>query len=305
MRFDSAIICLLFVVSASISAQAKVEGMVKADGSSTVFPLTEAVAEEFGKLHPKVRVVVGSSGTGGGFKKFIMSEIDINNASRVIKSSEAAEAKKKGVHYIELAVAHDGITIVVNKANTWVDKLTVAELKKIWEPGSKVKTWKDVRATWPDRPIKLYGPGTDSGTFDFFTEAINGKAQASRSEFTKSEDDNVLIQGVEGDKDSLGYFGYSYYAANEKKLKAVPVDNGKGAVMPTPDTINNETYAPLSRILYVYVTTKALARPEVKEFMTYYMANAAKFSKDVGYVPLSVDKYKTGQDKLKPSITKK
>lgn len=305
MRLITSLASLLILLTTSIASHAKVEGMVKVDGSSTVFPLTEAVAEEFGKLHPNVRVVVGSSGTGGGFKKFVMSEIDINDASRVIKTSEAADAKKNGVQYIEFAVAHDGITVVVNKENTWVDKLTVAELKKIWEPGSKVKTWKDVRPTWPDRAIKLYGPGTDSGTFDFFTEVINGKAQASRSEFTKSEDDNVLIQGVEGDKDSLGYFGYSYYASNAKKLKAIPVDNGKGAIMPNADTINNESYAPLSRILYIYVSTKALARPEVKEFVSFYIDNAAKFSKDVGYVPLSEDKYKAGQNKLKPSILKK
>ena len=181
-------------------AQAKLEGQIKVDGSSTVFPITEAVAEEFGKSFPGIRVHVGTSGTGGGFKKFALGEIDINDASRTIKDSERDAAKAKGIGYAEVPVAYDGITVVVHKDNNWVDKLTMAELKKIWEPNSKVKTWKDIRATWPDRKILLYGPGTDSGTFDFFTEAVNGKAQVSRSEFTKSEDDNVLVQGVEGAK---------------------------------------------------------------------------------------------------------
>ena len=209
MKYFLALLATSFVFSGS--AHANIEGDVKVDGSSTVFPITEAVAEEFGKKFPKVRVHVGTSGTGGGFKKFSLGEIDINDASRTIKDSELAAAKKKGIKPLEVPVAYDGITVVVNKDNTWVDKITVAELKKIWEPNSKVKTWKDIRASWPDRKVLLYGPGTDSGTFDYFTEAINGKAQVSRSEFTKSEDDNVLVQGVEGGKDSLGYFGFSYY----------------------------------------------------------------------------------------------
>lgn len=277
-----------------ISVQAKpLQGQVKVDGSSTVFPITEAVAEEFGKIHPEVRVTVGMSGTGGGFKKFALGEIDINNASRTIKDTETKAAKDKGIEGLEVPVGYDGITIVVNKENTWVDKLTVTDLKKLWEPNSKVKTWKDLRATWPDRKIKLYGPGTDSGTFDFFTEVINGKAQASRSDFTKSEDDNVLVQGVVGDKDSLGYFGYAYYLANKAKLKEIPIDNGHGAILPTNETIMNHQYAPLSRTIYIYVSKGAAAkRPELKAFVQFYLDSAAHLVKEVGYIPLSADKYK-------------
>lgn len=271
-------------------------GTIKIDGSSTVFPITEAVAEEYGQKSPRIRVVVGTSGTGGGFKKFALGEIDINNASRTIKDSEAKAAKAKGVAYVAVPVAHDGITVVVNKKNTWVDRLTTAELKKIWEPGSKIKTWKDIRASWPDRKILLYGPGTDSGTFDFFTEAINGKSQVSRSDFTKSEDDNVLVQGVEGDKDSLGYFGYAYYVSNKERLKAVPIDNGKGAVHPSEETIHSEKYAPLSRIIYIYVSKKSALRPEVADFVRFYIDQAPELVKQVGYIPLSGEKYKKARE---------
>jgi phosphate transport system substrate-binding protein len=279
-------------------------GKVKIDGSSTVFPITEAAAEQFGKVHPRVRVTVGMSGTGGGFKKFALGEIDINNASRLIKDSEVDAAKKNGVGFVAVPVAHDGITVVVNKANTWVDKLTVAELKKIWEPGSKVVTWQDVRAGWPNRKIKLYGPGTDSGTFDFFTEAINGKAQLSRSEFTKSEDDNVLVQGVEGDKDSLGYFGYAYYTANQTRLKAVSVDAGKGPIAPNDATINDESYAPLSRVVYIYVSTAAAKRPEVQSFVRFYLDSVSGFVKEVGYVALPASKYKTARVEFDKAVAK-
>jgi phosphate transport system substrate-binding protein len=293
---------LLAALIATKSSAAALEGQIKVDGSSTVFPITEAVAEEFGKKNPGVHVIVGTSGTGGGFKKFALGEIDINDASRTIKDTEAEAAKAKGIGYTAVPVAHDGITLVVNKKNTWVDKLTVAELKKIWGPDSKVKTWKDVRATWPDEKILLYGPGTDSGTFDFFTEAINGKAQLSRADFTKSEDDNVLVQGVEGDKGALGYFGYAYYISNKDKLRAVPVDAGKGAVSPTEDTINTEKYAPLSRTVYIYVSKQAAARNEVKEFVRFYIENAPKLVKEVGYVPLQPAKYKTARAEFDKAI---
>ncbi len=286
------LMAVLTVFGAAVSKAEELTGAIKVDGSSTVFPITEAAAEEFGKVQPRVRVTVGMSGTGGGFKKFALGETDINNASRAIKESEAKAARDRGVEFLEVPVGHDGITVVVNNANTWVDKLTVAELKKIWEPNSKVKTWKDIRPNWPDRKIKLYGPGTDSGTFDFFTEAINGKAQLSRSEFTKSEDDNVLVQGVEGDKDSLGYFGFAYYKTNAKKVKAVPIDNGTRTVLPTMDSITSNKYAPLSREVYIYVSKKALKRKEVAEFVRFYIDQAPNLVNEVGYVPLETVKYK-------------
>lgn len=283
-------VVILLVSFFSVFARAEV--IIKIDGSSTVFPITEAVAEEFGNQNPKIRVTVGVSGTGGGFKKFCSGEIDINDASRVIKTAEAADCKKNKVTYLELPVAYDGLSIVVNPQNTWVDYLTVAELKKIWEPGSKVKTWKDVRPTWPDRKIILYGPGTDSGTFDYFTEAINGKAQASRSDFTKSEDDNVLVQGIVGDKDSLGYFGHSYYEANKTKLKVVPIQaDGGSAVIPTEETIASGKYKPLSRMIYIYVSVAAGKKSEISSFINFYLKNVGTLVKDVGYISLEQKKY--------------
>lgn len=289
-------LCAVLFFQSGAHANAKLEGKIRVDGSSTVFPITEAVAEEFGKVSPKVRVTVGTSGTGGGFKKFALGEIDINDASRTIKDTEAATAKDHGISYVGLPVAYDGISLVVHKENTWVDKLTVDELKKIWGPDSKVVTWQDVRPTWPKRKIKLYGPGTDSGTFDFFTEAINGKAQLSRAEYTKSEDDNVIVQGVEGDKDSLGYFGYAYYEANKARMKVVPIDNGKATVTPDMTTIKNGTYAPLSRSVYIYVSSKAASRPEIQEFVRFYLNKAANLVSEVGYVPMDATKYKAAQN---------
>ena len=277
---------------------AAVKGTVKIDGSSTVFPITEAVAEEFGKEHRKVRVTVGVSGTGGGFKKFAAGETDINDASRRIKGKEIKKAQENGVKYLELPVAYDGISIVVNPKNTWVDHLTRAELKKIWNRGSKVKTWKDVRPNWPDRKIRLYGPGADSGTFDYFTEAINGKSHVSRSDFTKSEDDNVLVQGISGDLDSLGYFGFAYYVENKKRVRAVAIDDGKGPVMPTLVTINNGTYSPLSRPIFIYVNHSGAKKSQVNEFVKYYLNNAPELVKEVGYVPLRSDEYAAGLKKF-------
>lgn len=285
-----AMIALIFISQISY-ADPKLRGQIRMDGSSTVFPITEAVAEEFGKVFPRVRVTIGASGTGGGFKKFTLGEIDINNASRKMKTEEDATAKKSEVEYLTIPVAYDGIAIVVNKANTFVDKLTVSQLKKLWEPGSQIVTWKDLDSRWPDEKIILYGPGTDSGTFDYFTEAINGKAQSSRSDFTKSEDDNVLVQGVMGDKYSLGYFGFAYYSEHKDKLRAVPVDNGKGGVLPTEKTINDGTYAPLSREVYIYVSKKSAQRPEVQHFVNFYIDQAPNLVKDVGYVPLAKSKY--------------
>ena len=259
---------------------------IRVDGSSTVFPITEAVAEEFGKSNRGVRVTVGISGTGGGFKKFVVGETDISNASRPMKASEGAIARKNGIQYIELPVAYDALTVVVNPGNTWATTLTRAELKKIWEPGSKVRRWSDVRSSFPSRPIKLYGAGTDSGTFDYFTEAINGKEKASRSDYTSSEDDNTLVQGVSRDINALGYFGLAYYEENRSKLRAVAIDNGRGGVLPSIATVNNGTYQPLARPLFIYVNKKSASKPHIAKFMRYYLMNSAKLSRQVGYVPL-------------------
>lgn len=277
----------------------KLTGSVKIDGSSTVYPVSQAVAEEFGKLHSGVSVTVNQSGTGGGFKKFSAGEIDICDASRPISGSEVEACAKGSIEFIELPVAYDGLTVVVHPENTFAGDLTVAELKKIWEPGSKVNNWKDVRAGFPDVPIKLFGAGTDSGTFDYFTEAIVGKAKSSRTDYTASEDDNVLVQGVAGEKGSLGYFGYSYYKENKSKVKAVKV-NG---VEPNDQTINEGTYQPLSRPLLIYVNKSAMSRPEVKEFVAYYLgAEGRELVSAVGYVKLPDDAYtlaKEHADKLK------
>ena len=263
---------------------------IKVDGSSTVFPITEAVAEEFGKRNSRVRVTVGISGTGGGFKKFVVGDTDISDASRPIKATEAAAARRNGVQYIELPVAYDALTVVVNQRNTWCKSLTRAELKKIWEPGSKVRNWSQVRAGFPNRPLRLYGPGTDSGTFDYFTEAINGKEKASRSDYTASEDDNTLVQGVSRDIGAMGYFGLAYYEENRSKLNAVAIDNGSGPVLPSAATVLNGRYQPLARPLFIYVSKASASKPHVASFIRFYIANSAKLSKDVGYVglPLSL-----------------
>ena len=266
-------------------------GKIRINGSSTVFPITEAVAEEFQKLHRKVRVTVGISGTGGGFKKFATGQTDINDASRPIKGKEKDKAEKNGIDYIELPVAYDGLSVVVNPKNEFLDYLTVTELRKIWQPGSTVKNWNDVRPDWPNKPIKLYGPGADSGTFDYFTKKINGKSQASRSDYTASEDDNVLVMGVAGDTYSLGYFGYAYYKENQDKLKVVAIDGGDGPIKPSETTINDGTYKPLSRPIFIYVSNKAAKRPVIKEFVSFYLKNATVLSKEVGYVPLPDTKY--------------
>lgn len=264
----------------------KLEGAVSLDGSSTVFPISEAIAEEYLAVRPNIRITVGVSGTGGGFKKFMAGETDINDASRPIKSSEVAQSIASGYEFIELPVAFDGLSIVVNTDNTWVDSLSVEELHKIWQPGSSVKQWSDVRVEWPQQDIKLYGPGTDSGTFDYFTETINGKSGASRPDYTASEDDNALVRGISGDVNAMGYFGFAYYAANKDNLKLVPVDGGSGAVAPSPETINNGSYSPLSRPIFIYVRKDALEKIAVMDFVKFYLANAGALSSEVGYIPL-------------------
>jgi len=264
----------------------KLEGTVKADGSSTVYPISEAAAEEFQKVHPRVRVTVGISGTGGGFKKFTAGETDISDASRPIKEVEMQAAAQHGVEYIELPVAFDGLSVMVNPKNTWVDHLTVDELKRIWQPGSTVKKWSDVRAGWPAEEIRLFGAGHDSGTFDYFTEAICGKEKACRSDFTASEDDNFLVQGIAGEKGALGFFGYAYYVTNQDKLKIVPIDTGSGPVAPNDETIRKGTYKPLSRPVFIYVSRKAADRPEVQEFVKFYIASAKRLVPEAGYIPL-------------------
>jgi len=275
---------------------------VRIDGSSTVFPISEAVAEEFQRAHRDVRVTVGISGTGGGFKKFTVGETDINDASRPIKESEVEMAAANAIEYIELPVAYDGISVVVNPANTFVDALTVAELARIWEPGSSVERWSDVRASFPDQRISLYGPGTDSGTFDYFTEAINGESGACRPDFTASEDDNVLVQGVAGDPNALAFFGYAYYAENTERLKVVPIDPGDGAVAPSDVTINNGTYRPLSRPIFIYVSTAASQRPEVQAFVRFYLENAAALVGEVGYVPLPDRVYELALERFENQV---
>ncbi len=275
------------------------KGSVKIDGSSTVYPITEAVAEEFQREAPRVRVTIGVSGTGGGFKKFLAGETDINDASRVIKQKEVDKAAEQGIEFIELPIAYDGLSVLINPKNDWVDYLTVEELRKIWQPGSSVKLWSDVREGWPKEKIKLFGPGTDSGTFDYFTKAINGKSQASRPDYTASEDDNVLVQGIAGDLYSLGYFGYAYYVENKEMLKLAPVDGGDGPVAPSETTINNGSYKPLSRPIFIYVRKDSLDKAPVAKFVDFYIKNGGMLSKEVGYVPLPDDIYTSNLDKVK------
>ncbi len=277
-------------------AMAAENKIIQIDGSSTVFPVTEAVAEEFQKAkRGAVRVTVGISGTGGGFKKFCRGETDVQDASRPILRKEMEDCKKAGIDYYELPVAYDALTVMVNPKNDWIKSMTVAELKKIWEPAAqgKITKWNQVNPAWPDAPLKLYGAGADSGTFDYFTEAVVGKSKSSRGDFTASEDDNVLVQGISNDKNALGYFGFAYYVENQAKLKAVAVDGGKGPVLPSAQTVENGTYNPLSRQIFIYVSKKSAAKPEVKEFVEFYLKNAAPLVKEVKYVPLPASAYTT------------
>jgi phosphate transport system substrate-binding protein len=294
-------LALMFVALVGIAPSAAKAQIVQIDGSSTVFPVTEAVAEEFQKSKKgKIKVTVGIAGTGGGFKKFCRGETDISNASRPILKQEMEACKGAGVEYVELPVAFDALTVIVNPKNSWAPAMTVAELKKIWEPAAqgKVTNWNQVREKWPNAPLKLFGAGADSGTFDYFTEAITGKAKSSRGDFTASEDDNVLVQGVANDINALGFFGFAYYAENTSKLKAVGIDNGKGAVLPSEKTVLDGSYQPLSRPIYIYVSKKALAKPEVKEFADFYLKNAPKLVKEVKYVPLPTRVYDVGFQRI-------
>jgi phosphate transport system substrate-binding protein len=276
--------------------------VVRIDGSSTVYPITEAVAEEFQKSEKNaIKVTVGISGTGGGFKKFCRGEIDISDASRPILKKEMEACAAAGIKYFELPVAFDALTVVINPKNAFIQQITVEELKKMWEPSAqgKVTRWNQVNPAWPDQPMKLFGPGADSGTFDYFTEATVGKSKSSRGDFTASEDDNVLVQGVTQDVNALGYFGYAYYAENTAKLKAVPIVNPKGkAVLPSMENVLSGAYEPLSRPIFIYVSEKALQRAEVKKFVEYYMKHGAKLSKEVKYVPLPAKAYTTNLEHL-------
>jgi len=292
----SLIIALPLALNVTASAAEK---SVRIDGSSTVFPAVEAMAEEFREAHGSIKVNIGVSGTGGGFKKFVAKEIDIANASRKMKPTEVEAAQKTAVKYQMVPVAFDGITVVINPKNTWATTITVEELKTIWGKDSKVKNWSDVRKEWPNRPIKLYGPGTDSGTFDFFTEAINGKAGESRSEFVKSEDDNVLVTGVSGDLDAMGYFGYTYFKENSKKLKAVTINDGKNAVAPSEKTIADGSYKPLGRQVFIYLNLESYKkREEVKTFVDFFMKEADRVIPDVGLISLGKKSYDEELKKL-------
>ncbi len=290
---------------ASSASESALSGTIRIDGSSTVLPLSEAVAEEFQKQYPRVVPAVGKSGTGGGFKKFANGEIDITGASRPIREEEDQACKKNGIEYIEIPVAYDALAVVVNPKNTWCDSLTVAELKKIWEPEArgKITRWSQVRPSFPDKPLVLFGPGTDSGTFDYFTAAVVGKEKASRPDYTASEDDNILVQGVATNEGGLGYFGLAYYEQNKDRLKVVAIDNGNGPVVPSSQTVIDGTYQPLARPLFIYVNVKALERPEVKAFVEFYIANAGKLAQEVGYVPLPEEMYALMKERLERRIT--
>jgi phosphate transport system substrate-binding protein len=274
--------------AAGVAAKKKpLSGSITADGSSTVGPWTTTAAERFQKIHPKVRITVGISGTGGGFERFCRGEIDLSDASRPIKASEAKRCYDNDIGFVAFHVANDGIALVVNKRNTWAKCLTTDELKKIWDAGSNVDNWKDVRPSFPDVSLKLFGPGTDSGTFDYFTEKINGKARRSRSDYTASENDNILVRGVEGERGALGYFGYSYYEENAKKLGLVKVNAGAGCVAPTVKTVQNRTYKPLSRPLFIYAKRDSFRRSEVRAFVGYALNNQKAIAKSADFVWLT------------------
>ena len=275
------------LAAAATAGVSALSGSVTADGSSTVGPYAIAAAEGFQKKNPQARVTVGISGTGGGFERFCRNEIDLSNASRPMKNSEAILCRDAAVKWVAFTVANDGISIVVNKQNTWVDCLTTAELKTIWNTGSKVKSWNDIRSSFPDVPLKLFGPGTDSGTFDFFTEKINGKAKASRSDYLATEDDNVIVQGVEGERGALGYFGFSYYEENAARLKLVKVDSGAGCIAPSVATVQKSTYKPLARPLFIYAKRTSFKRPVVAGFIGYIFNNEKAIAKKSGYIALT------------------
>ena len=298
LRTFSAVVLL---VAATYATKINATPIVKIDGSSTVFPITEAVAEDFQiAKRGSIRVTVGISGTGGGFKKFCRNEIDIVNASRPITELEMEACKQEGVQFIEMPIAFDALTVVVNPQNTWSKTITVDELKKIWEPAAqgKVTNWNQINPAWPDKRIKLYGPGADSGTFEYFTEAIVGKAKSSRGDYTASEDDNVLVQGVASDIYALGFFGFAYYIENSNKIHAVAVDSGNGGVIPSSVTVEDNSYKPLSRPIFIYINAKSADKPEVNEFVNFYMKNATELVTEVKYFPLSQEVYNLNLEHL-------
>lgn len=294
---NPAILCALLAVTLLVSGCGRKQAgagdeptLIRIDGSSTVFPIAEAVAEEFQLAdNSRVRVTVGLSGTGGGFKKLCRGDTDISNASRPILTEEIEKCRAAGIKYLELPVAFDAITVVVHPDNDWIKTLTIADLKKIWEPAAQgqILKWNEVRAEWPDTRLMLFGPGADSGTFDYFTEAVSGKAKASRGDYTASEDDNVLVQGVEHNKNALGYFGYAYYASHQQRMRAVAIEKeGGSAVLPTIETVVDGSYQPLSRPLFIYVTEAAAQRPEVRRFIEFYLTQGSQLAQESGFVPL-------------------
>lgn len=288
----------LFIASCGSGGSSTIE----IDGSSTVYPVTEAVAEEYREVAPDTRVTVGVSGTGGGFKQFIRGEIDINNASREIKASEIELAEQNNVDYVRLRVAFDGISVVVHPENDWVDYVTVDELKKIWRPGAQgeITRWNQVREEWPDEELHLFGPGIASGTYDYFTEAIVGESGSSRGDYTASEDDNVLVQGVSTDRNALGFFGYAYYEENQDKLRLVPVGNKSGEpVLPSIESIKSGEYAPLSRPLFIYVSEQAVQQETVRNFVEFYLDNAGTLAREVGYIAMPDSAYRAELDKFR------
>jgi len=306
----SGVLGVVLLTGLALAGCSKESTIIAVDGSSTVYPITEAVAEQFQQSNPNVKVTVGISGTGGGFKKFCSGETDISDASRPIKPSEVELCQKNGIEYVELPVAYDGLAVVVNPNNNWVDHLTAAELKRIWEPGAqgKIARWNQVRPRWPNKEIHLFGPGVDSGTYDYFTEAIVHKEHSSRGDFTSSEDDNVLVQGIATDEAALGFFGLAYYEENRNRLKLVPIDdekadNGDGPIPPSLETVMKGTYQPLSRPLFIYVRKQALDRPEVATFIRFYLQNASELAREVGYIPLPGRSYELAQARVEKRQT--
>ena len=298
MRITQASWLMVYSLLMWMAGSAGAVSLITADGSSTVYPITEAVAEEFQKQHRDIRVTVGISGTGGGFKKFCVGETDVSNASRPIKASEVDLCGKNGISYIELPVAIDGLAIVVHPSNSWASSMTVKDLKKLWEPAAQgtLSRWNQIRPDWPDKEIHLFGPGVDSGTFDYFTEAIVGKAQASRGDYTSSEDDNVLVQGVATDPFALGYFGVAYYEQNKDKLKLVAIDderteNGAGPMFPTREHVADGTYQPLARPIFIYVNRRSADKPDIQAFVAFYLTAGRSLVEEVGYIPFSVKEY--------------
>lgn len=297
----------LSLASCGNNKKDKETSSINIDGSSTVYPITEAIAEEFRAEDADVDVTIGVSGTGGGFKKFGRGETDISDASRPIKEKEKAAAKENNIDYVELEVAYDGLAVVMNPENDWVKCLTVEQLKKIWEPAAQgtITHWNQINPEWPNEEIHLYGPGVASGTFDYFTEAIVGESGSSRGDYTASEDDNVLVQGVAGDKYGLGFFGLAYFEENQDKLNIVPVDGGNGCVEPSIESVSNNTYAPLSRPLFIYVNSSSVKNnPKVVDFVNFYLNEAPSLLKDVGYVPLPAEAYKAQKEKFQAFVKK-